>query len=144
MQTEGVRPGRVHAEFAPPADFIEPDRGDRPDEGKARRKRIEQRQHVGTRAPRHEHGAGNGVDQAEKNIVRRLFAKIVEPEAQRVHHVGQADLSYSGMGDTRVRSRQNMECCHGSHSSTTTERSRTSDNGKTRAASTATCIVDYT
>jgi hypothetical protein len=76
--------------------------------------------------------------------MRRLFPEVIQPETQRVEHIRNANLSYAGMRDGRICPRQNMEGCHGSHSSTNQSSHGPATAVKDGPLSNRGCECDYT
>ena len=77
QHVEGVGPVAVEAGLAAAAQFVEADRGDRTDQGKARRQREQQRQHaIAERQPDQEN-ADQRIDQAQEDGVARHGREIV-------------------------------------------------------------------
>ncbi len=94
--------------LAPPAHFIDAERGDWTDEGKAGHQREQQRQYVVADRQAIEHEADDGIDQAQEHRVAGHRAEIVEAAHQRVLQIVQADGANRGTGRLEARAEDDM------------------------------------
>ena len=112
QHVEGVRGGGLLAGLAPPAQFVEPERGQRPDQGEAGHQRIEQRQHrVAEGQPRGEQ-ADHRIDGAQEHGVRRHGVEVVGAFGQRLLQVVDADAADGELGGIGAGAEQDMRMGH--------------------------------
>ena len=94
-EIEGVGPGGVAALLAAPAQLIEADRGERPDQREAGGHGIEQREDVVSECrPRDEH-AGNRVYQADKDGMGGHRPEVVEALLERLDEIARCDRAHA-------------------------------------------------
>ena len=80
----------------PPAQFIEPDRREWPEQGKARGQRVEQRNEVVAERGGGQQQSRDRIDQDQENRVRRHRAEIINAQLQRPPQIGEGDGSHFG------------------------------------------------
>ena len=80
---EGVPPRRRQARLAPPAELIEADGEERPEQRKARGQREDEVQRARERRQGRQHNAGEGIENADERDMRRHRQKIRKPFLQR-------------------------------------------------------------
>src|SRR5262249_59959618 len=75
---EGVLPGRVQTELAPPAQLVKTNRSKGTEEPQAGGQRIEQRNDVVSKGCAAERETDDGIDRAQENDMGRHFPEIVQ------------------------------------------------------------------
>ena len=91
---ERVLPGRIQAEFAAPAQLVEPDGCERADECEPCGQWIEQGNDVVAEGRAPDRDTGDGIDQAEKNHMRRHRPEVLQAFGQRILEIAKPDRTY--------------------------------------------------
>ena len=84
QHVEDMAGGRIEPGFPAPAQFVETDRGEWPDEREAGRKRECKRQHRGARREGYQAQAEQRINHAEEHSVARHCGKIIETASERL------------------------------------------------------------
>ncbi len=79
--------------FPAPADFIEADRRERTNQGVARHQREQQRQHMIAEGQSSQKEADNGIDDGQKDQLRRRRQEITDALCQRIFQIREPDLA---------------------------------------------------
>src|SRR6516164_8563138 len=110
--------------LAPAAQFIEPDRGERAHEGKARGERIKEGKHVVAKGKPEQDESDNGIEEAEEDHVARHGEEIVEALPESLHDIRKTDLANvqadwtinRAVDDVDVSHEGASRCVRGTHS----------------------------
>ena len=97
-QLQHALPGGIHAELAPAADLVKPDRRERAEQGKAGGQRKQHRQRIGAGRPGGQDHADQRVHDDDEDQMRRLLHEVVKAGTQAIVEVADFDAAHVRIG----------------------------------------------